>query len=312
MLPPFRPVARLARATVVLTFGLIVLGAIVRSTGSGLACPDWPLCHGRLLPPLQPQVLLEWSHRFVALAVSLAVAGLALWILFVRPLRRALGPLVLAALGLLALQVLLGALTVWRLLHFSVVTLHLGNALVFLAVLIALAERAGREAVRAEEVTGGVEAEVETRNAHAVRAPRALLLFATVGTLAQILLGGLVSTNHAGLACPDFPACHGEWWPAAGGLAGLQMAHRYAAFALLALLAFVWVRARLAADARLRVASDAVLVLLVVQIVLGVFNVLLAVPVWITAAHLATATALFALLVLATLWAFAPRLESRP
>ncbi|MGH7724490.1 MAG: COX15/CtaA family protein [Candidatus Eiseniibacteriota bacterium] len=292
MLPQFGRVARLAQVLVVLTFGLIVLGAIVRATGSGLACPDWPLCHGRLLPPLQPQVLLEWSHRFVALCVSLLTAALAIWILAARPLRRALGGFVVLALGLLALQVLLGALTVWKLLHFSVVTLHLGNALLFFAVLIAIAERAARlERAEAGPSSSG--------------APRAVFAFASGATLAQILLGGLVSTNHAGLACPDFPTCHGEWWPPLEGLVGLQMLHRYGAYGLGALLVLVWWRSRAAADVRIRAGAEVALSLLVVQIVLGVMNVLLAVPVWITAAHLATATVLFALLVLTTLRAFA-------
>ena len=83
-------VARLARGTALAAFGLIVLGAVVRSTGSGLACPDWPLCHGRLIPPLQTQVLLEWSHRFVALLVSLgtlALSGLVIVMDIRHPLR---------------------------------------------------------------------------------------------------------------------------------------------------------------------------------------------------------------------------------
>ena len=125
MLARFDGVTRLARIAVLCTFGLVVLGAVVRSTGSGLACPDWPLCHGRILPPLQPHVLLEWSHRAVALGVSLLCAALAVRIAVGAALRRTLGGWMALALGLLALQVVLGALTVWKLLHFSVVPLHL-------------------------------------------------------------------------------------------------------------------------------------------------------------------------------------------
>ncbi len=280
--------ARLARGTVLATFALIVLGAIVRSTGSGLACPDWPLCHGQLIPPFQPQVLLEWGHRAVALVVSLLTATLAGRILLVPTERRALGGLVGLALALLAMQIVLGALTVWKLLHFSVVTLHLGNALLFFAALIAIAERAGRGAGVAWDAPPGDD--------------RRLWWIAALATLAQILLGGLVSTNHAGLACPDFPLCHGAWWPAGEGpLVHLQLTHRFGAYALAAFLAFAWWRSRGAANLHVRAGAAAVVGLVVVQIVLGAFNVLLAVPVWLTAVHLATATALFALTVLTAL-----------
>ena len=286
MLAPFAGVARLARVTVLAAFGLIVLGAVVRSTGSGLACPDWPLCHGHVIPPFQPQVLLEWGHRAVALAVSLLVAALAAWVFAVAPLRRALGGLVALALALLATQIVLGALTVWKLLHFSVVTLHLGNALLFLAALIAIAERAGAGAAADEGAAAG-------------DGPRALWPVAAVAAFVQILLGGLVSTNHAGLACPDFPLCRGAFWPAdAGSLVHLQLAHRLGGYALAVLLFVLWRRSRRAADPRVAALGETVFALVVVQILLGAFNVLLAVPTWLTAAHLATATAIFALLVL--------------
>jgi heme A synthase len=272
---------------------LIVLGAVVRSTGSGLACPDWPLCHGRLIPPFQTQVLLEWCHRAVALLVSLGVFALAFWIAVRAPLRRALGGLVLGALGLLAMQIVLGALTVWKLLRFEVVTLHLGNALLFFAVLLVIAERSAQGPVAP---AGGARA--------AGAAVRALFVLAAVVTFGQILLGGLVSTNHAGLACPDWPLCHGQLVPKMSGLIGFQMWHRFGAYGLAALLTGLAWCARREADVRVRAVAVAAPSFVVLQIVLGVFNVWLAVPVWLTAAHLATATFLFALLVVGALRAF--------
>ncbi len=295
--PGAADVARLARGTALLAFGLIVLGAVVRSTGSGLACPDWPLCHGRLIPPLQTQVLLEWSHRFVALLVSLGTLALSGLVIANAPLRRALLGHVLVALALLFLQIVLGALTVWRLLQFGIVTLHLGNALLFLAALLAIAERAQR--VAAGDAGG------DARAVGAPWGPRIGLLAATTATLLQVLMGGLVSTQHAGLACPDFPGCHGELLPTIDGLVGLQMIHRFGAYLLAGLLVGVAFGAQRAQDSRVRAVAALAPALVLLQIVLGVFNVLLAVPVWITAAHLATGTLLYALLALATLRAFA-------
>ena len=288
-------VARLARVTALFAFGLIVLGGVVRSTGSGLACPDWPLCHGRLLPALQPQVLFEWGHRLVAFLVSLLMVALTASILARAELRRALLPRLLLALGLLAMQIVLGALTVWKLLQFGVVTWHLGNALLFLAALLSIGERAQR----LEEGRGPARQEPW--------GVRFALASAAVATLLQTLVGGLVSTTHAGLACPDFPGCRGELFPPLEGLAGLQMIHRYGAYLLLVFLTAVAFGTRRVEDPRVRAAALLAPVLVLLQAVLGVFNVLLAVPVWITAAHLATASALFAMLTLAAL-----RAQARP
>jgi cytochrome c oxidase assembly protein subunit 15 len=124
---------------------------------------------------------------------------------------------------------------------------------------------------------------------------------ATALTWLQSLLGGMVSTHHAGLACPDWPTCLGEWFPPLHGLVGLQMAHRYGAYLLTAVVLGVATLARVAPDPAVRRAGTAALVLVVSQVVLGVSNVLLGTPVWLSAAHLATATALFGVLLDATL-----------
>ena len=61
---------KLSAFTVVATYALIVIGGIVRVTGSGLGCPDWPTCHGQIIPPLEQTALIEYTHRFVGALVS--------------------------------------------------------------------------------------------------------------------------------------------------------------------------------------------------------------------------------------------------
>ncbi|MFQ5551846.1 MAG: COX15/CtaA family protein, partial [Gemmatimonadales bacterium] len=108
-------IKRWAASAAVLTFLLIVLGGWVRITGSGLGCGDeWPLCNGRLIPPLdEPATLIEWGHRLVASLVAALVAGTAVVAWLRRGARGVGGPsgplaAAMVSLGLLVLQVLLG------------------------------------------------------------------------------------------------------------------------------------------------------------------------------------------------------------
>jgi cytochrome c oxidase assembly protein subunit 15 len=275
-------------------FFLIIVGSVVRTTGSGLACPDWPLCHGQLIPPLQFNVLIEWFHRLLALLVSVMLALTVGWALAHAAVRQRLAGLALLAVLLLAAQILLGALTVWKLLHPAIVGSHLAAALLLFTTMVLLTLAADGEARRAAPGWGDTEV--------VPRAPGLLPLFAVAAfsTYAQAVLGGAVSTTHAGLVCPDWPTCNGEWFPAMAGLVGLQMAHRWGAYLLIGLMIALFVRTRRVPDAGVRAAAQMTLGLTLAQVVLGVSNVLLGTPVWLSAAHLATATAILALAVTGT------------
>ena len=137
-----RSLPRLAWTAALATYLLVVLGGIVRITGSGLGCGDeWPICHGRLIPSFADiPTLIEWSHRLVAAIVSTLVALLAVLVWRARrqgPSRP--GRLAYLALGILMVQVLLGAVTVRLHLPPWTVVLHLGTARLLLATLIAVA-----------------------------------------------------------------------------------------------------------------------------------------------------------------------------
>ena len=198
------------------------------------------------------------------------------------------------ALSLLAVQILLGALTVWKLLDPSVVSGHLGVALLIFATLLAYTRTAWQAAGTGEPMPPARSP---------ARSPALLPVFAaaTVLTWCQALLGGMVSTHHAGLACPDRPTCLGEWFPAMQGLVGLQMSHRWGAYLLTAVVLGAAAVARSAPDRRVRAAGPLALGLVVFQVVLGVGSIHMRTPVWLSAAHLATATALLGVLLDATL-----------
>jgi len=275
---------RLASAAVVATFVLIILGGLVRATGAGLACPDWPLCHGRLIPPLDPLVLTEWSHRFVASIVgilTLAVA-VAAWRL------RKVGQLGLVGLSNLALvlvivQIGLGGLTVRHALSAWLVVAHLGTAMAFFATLIILTvtTMTGPAAPRRHDPF------------------RTLAFLTVVATFGLVLIGGYVSASGAGLACPDWPLCYGQLLPSLTGGVGAHLLHRFAA-AIAGALIVVTAAAAYRTQTRrpqLQAASAIAVGLLILQIILGALNIEYRLADAVTIAHLATAAALFATLV---------------
>jgi heme a synthase len=285
----FKLAARLATTTAALMYVLIVVGSVVRTTGSGLSCPDWPLCNGHLIPPFQINVFLEWFHRLIALGVGLLLFSTAGVIVTGREARGRLGGLAMLAVVLYFTQALLGALTVWKLLDPSIVSGHLAVGLLLFSTLLLVALLAGHEA----------------REAVPAPAPRPgglLPLYGGTALLAyaQSVLGGMVSTNHAGLACPDWPTCNGQWFPAMAGLVGLQVAHRWGAYALTAaLVASVAVSGRVA-DPLSRLLARLAGVLVLVQVALGVANVYMGLPVMISALHLANATLILGCMLTAT------------
>lgn len=134
-------VRRLVWKIAVATLLLMAVGSATRVMNAGLACPDWPLCYGQLVPTQQMnlQVFLEWFHRLDAGAIGLStlfLAGLAWWKRQQLPHWLPWGTTF--ALSLIVVQGGLGALTVTELLRFDLVTAHLGTALLFFSTLLAI------------------------------------------------------------------------------------------------------------------------------------------------------------------------------
>ncbi|MGB5771807.1 MAG: heme A synthase [Crocosphaera sp.] len=124
------------------TLLLMAVGSATRVMNAGLACPDWPLCYGQLVPTQQMnlQVFLEWFHRLDASLIglsTLALVGLSWW--FRKELPKWLPWASVGALGLILFQGVLGGLTVTQMLRFDIVTAHLGTALLFFATLVVIA-----------------------------------------------------------------------------------------------------------------------------------------------------------------------------
>ncbi|MDH3519890.1 MAG: COX15/CtaA family protein [Myxococcales bacterium] len=266
-------------ALVACTLVLIVLGALVRAHEAGLACPDWPLCLGEIVPRINFQVAFEWSHRLLAASVALVFAGLAGVALYSTGTPRGVRGLLALAAGLLAAQIVLGALTVWQQLAAWTVTGHLvtGNAFAVTLVLIACTLR--------DRAPAGAPARAVGTPASLWIAASALLL------LGQIVLGGLVSSRFAGLACPEWPTCSGGiWFPSWKGTVGLHLMHRTNAYLLLGSLA---ASAALSWRTRpLRPWTLLACALGFAQLAVGVANVRLGIPVDVTGLHTGLATLL--------------------
>ena len=259
-------------AAVGAVFLLMTIGNIVSATGSGLACPDWPLCHGRLIPPLRPDVLIEYSHRLIA-----AVASTLLIATIVVTLRgagaRGSRRIGLALVVLLAVQIGLGGVTVLLKLPHLISTAHLVNALLILGGLVLLVSRAGAAAAT-------------PRIARLARAGIAVLLL-------QLALGGYVRHTGAGLACPDFPLCSGEILPG-HWLAVVHWIHRWLGVTLLGFFIHLSVASR---RTPLGGATAIAATLAVLQVALGVAAVLLRLDPPIRAIHAAVGYALWGALV---------------
>ncbi|HSS64652.1 MAG TPA: COX15/CtaA family protein [Gammaproteobacteria bacterium] len=313
--------------TVGLALVVVVLGAYVRLSHAGLSCPDWPGCYGQLLVPADEKAVAsanqayperpvdaerawkEMIHRYLAGLLGLAIVVMAF--LAYRRRRQPGQPLMIPLLlvALVLFQALLGMWTVTLLLKPLVVVAHLLGGLTTAALCwwVFLRHASARAANGRPP-------------ARQPRLPRRLAAMSIVVLLLQIGLGGWTSANYAALACVDFPLCQGQVWPEMafgeaflpwrgvgqsyeGGVLAtdarvtIHVVHRMGALVTFFFLGFVAVYLmRSDLERRLTTAAGVVLALLVMQVLLGIGNVVLHLPLGVAVAHNAGA----ALLLLAT------------
>ena len=298
---------RLAFVTVFLTLVLIGVGVLVRATGSGLGCPDWPLCHGGAVPPGERTAIIEFSHRFVASIVGLLVIAVAVaaWkyyrhVPFIVWVATATVPLV-------GFQGLLGAITVVRELPPEVVATHLITAMIVLSCTVAVAV-----AMYLEDP--GYRQQFD----RAVEAPRQVGRWALLGAgwlIALMWVGGYMAESGASTACEGWPLCNGGILPGSDDHEITHMLHRYLAAAFIVFVAPALVAAWRNRE-RIRWAvpfGTALGVLYVAQVLVGALNVWYTFPEPLTISHTVIASLIwFTLSAAIALTYYAPAAESHP
>ena len=330
---------RLAIVSVFLAFVVVILGAYTRLGDAGLGCPDWPGCYGHLnVPeehheitranqtypdrPVEPaKAWKEMTHRYFAGSLGLLVFALAIMALRNRhdPHQQVVVPVFLVFW--IVFQAMLGMWTVTIKLNPTIVMAHLMGGLTCLSLLWWIS-------LRHTHV-------LTEKHLDRTRLNRLHLwaFVALIVVVAQIMLGGWTSANYAALACrDDFPLCQGSWWPAMDFSEGfvmwrgtemnfefgvlkndariaIQMMHRMGALIttlLLVFLAFKLIGFR--GSKFLAKLGFALLFVLAVQVMLGIANILLSLPLAIAVAHNAVG-ALLLLVVVAVNHAIRPKAE---
>ena len=242
---------RLAVVTAIFAYLQIALGGVVRVTGSGLGCPDWPLCHGRPYPPANLSSIIEYSHRVVGSVTEILILAtfFGAWVVW-RGRRRVVAWLASAALVAGLSEAALGGGVVAAELSSWLVLIHLALAMVILGLLVATA-------VMSLPPSAGL----------ADQGFRRLAAAAVGATFLLLLTGSTVVASGADAACRSWPLCGSGFTPDFAGVNAFTMLHRGSVLVIGLFLVFVLLRA--ARFAGLGVVSIATLAVFSLQLAVG-------------------------------------------
>jgi len=275
-------------AAAIMTYLLIVMGGIVRVTGSGLGCPDWPTCHGQIIPPLEFHAIIEYMHRLIAALTSpliIAAAMAGWWKL--RAIKWVSRPPLLAA-GFLFVEIVLGAITVLTELPPEVVAIHLGTALTVFALMLA-----------ATVVSFARFANPALPDRLTFQSPFGRLTLWTLAAIFVVLVSGaFVAGSGSTASCIGWPLCNGRWLP--GDLHGwIHTTHRFIVGLASILVVIVVVQAWRTQRTQTAILPAATVmgVLFFAQALVGALNTTQGFPVFLLALHVATAAAVWAAMV---------------
>ncbi len=297
--PAFKRFRILLLATAVMVYLLIVVGGIVRVTGSGLGCPDWPRCFGQWIPPLRADAIIEYTHRLVATLTSpliLASTFVAWWRF--RKLRLLSYPLLSMSL-LFAVQGLLGGLVVYLETPPNLVAVHLTIAFIIQALVVVptvLVSISSQTKLASSKLGFST-----TYGRH--------VLYLLITIFLMILSGALVVGSNSTYACSGWPLCNGQLIPSNAN-AWLHMFHRFMVLVASLGLVRVYMLARkqtpkLSASSK---AHNILVALFLAQATVGALKVSFAFPVWLLGLHVALASAVWvSTVVLASIVAYSEK-----
>ncbi len=272
----------------------ILLGPYVRAEDAGMACPDWPLCHGYVIPPLDYQIYLEFIHRLIA-----GVMGIIYLVWFFigiknQHIRKRFLPYLILSSTVLLVQILLGRETITQQLNAYVVKFHLLNAIFYISIIYYIFYK-----LYFDQISKTYEYNIsEIKNLKFLTTILLILIYI------QIFLGGRVSANYVGLVCLKFPHCYTEvvnnsnqqiintvYIPPLQGGFEMQFSHRF--FGIFLLLAGIYLFYEFYKKQFMLNHFIFFLSLLIFQVFLGIMNIIFELPTLIRVLHSFTATILF-------------------